>query len=151
MAIRIRTVNGVRVALCAVESDPMPGDLYLDDGDHYALAAKFALDWQGHPEIQYPEEWAIMATQKVRDAEEELNNWLAIVITCTTCQTEVLDYQYLHAFYLYLGNCPNCGVHSCAPTDPQELAEIKSKIELSIEKRKSRQLVVKQRLMDVQI
>lgn len=49
MSIRLRTVelNGekIRVALCAAETDPMPGDLYLDDGDHYALAAKFAQDW----------------------------------------------------------------------------------------------------------
>ena len=47
MAIRLRTVDGVRVALCAVETDPMPGDVYLDDADHYALAAKFAHDWVG--------------------------------------------------------------------------------------------------------
>lgn len=78
MGIRIRTVNGVRVALCAVESDPMSGDLYLDDGDHYALAAKFARDWQGRPvDWSYPVEWAAMDTQRVRDAEAELNRWLA--------------------------------------------------------------------------
>lgn len=78
MSIRIRTVDGIRVALCAVESDPMPGDLYLDDGDHYALAAKFSRDWAG--EIvgwAYPEEWAAMDTQKRRDAREELEKWLA--------------------------------------------------------------------------
>lgn len=80
MAIRIRTVDdGTRVALCAVESDPLPGDVYLDDADHYALAAKFRLDWKdeqttGWPE--YPREWAAMATQKVRDAKEELVRWL---------------------------------------------------------------------------
>ncbi len=47
MAIRLRTVGNVRVALCAVETDKMPGDIYLDDGDHYALAAKFRRDWAG--------------------------------------------------------------------------------------------------------
>ena len=31
MAIRIRQINGLTVALCAVETDPMPGDVYLDD------------------------------------------------------------------------------------------------------------------------
>ena len=78
VSIRIRTVNGLRVALCAVEADPMPGDLYLDDGDHYALAAKFCLDWQGRAvDWSYPEEWAAMATQKLRDAREELLKWLA--------------------------------------------------------------------------
>jgi len=86
MAIRLRTVNGTRIALCAVESDPLPDDLYLDDGDHYALAAKFSLDWKGHPDIEYPHEWSVMATQKVRDAEQELNKWLASleVQTCLT-------------------------------------------------------------------
>lgn len=76
MAIRLRTVNGLRVALCAVESDPLEGDVYLDDGDHYALAAKFCLDWQGQTvNWEYPEEWEVMATQKLRDAEEEHKKW----------------------------------------------------------------------------
>lgn len=80
MAIRIRIVDGTTVALCAVESDPLPGDVYLDDTAHYALAAKFAQDWSGSlgavlPE--YPDEWAVMATQKVRDAREDLDKWLA--------------------------------------------------------------------------
>jgi hypothetical protein len=77
MAIRIRVVNGVTVALCAVEADPMPGDVYLDDAQHYALAAKFSRDWRGHPEVEYPIEWATMDTQKVRDAEEEAAKWQA--------------------------------------------------------------------------
>ena len=74
MAIRIRTVDGVRVALCAVEADPQEGDTYLDDSDHYALAAKFAQDWDTG--VRYPEMWAIMETQKLRDAKEELLKWL---------------------------------------------------------------------------
>ncbi|CAH2399174.1 hypothetical protein [Mesorhizobium ventifaucium] len=78
MAIRIRTVDGTRVALCAVETDPLPGDVYLDDTDHYALAAKFRHDWKARPDVwpEYPVEWAAMATQKLRDAEEELTRWL---------------------------------------------------------------------------
>lgn len=78
MSIRLRTVNGVRVALCAVETDDKLGDVYLDDADHYALAAKFQLDWRGEVnDIEYPIEWAAMATQKKRDAKEELEKWLA--------------------------------------------------------------------------
>lgn len=79
MAIRIRTIAGIRVALCAAETDPVPGDVYLDDADHYALAAKFRLDWQDQPTIwpQYTEEWAAMATQKRRDAREEVEKWIA--------------------------------------------------------------------------
>lgn len=54
VSIRIRTVDGV---------------IYLDDGDHYALAAKFAQDWQWQTvDWGYPTEWAAMQTQKVRDA-----------------------------------------------------------------------------------
>lgn len=76
MSIRIRTVNGVRVALCAAETDPEPGDLYLDDADHQALAAKFRQDWRGEVnDVEYPEEWAAMETQKKRDAVEEITRW----------------------------------------------------------------------------
>ena len=75
MAIRLRTVGNVRVALCAAETDPMPGDVKLNDDDHLALAAKFSRDWQGHPDVSYPEEWAAMDTQKLRDGKEEHEKW----------------------------------------------------------------------------
>jgi hypothetical protein len=78
MAIRIRTVDGVTVALCAVEADAEEGDVYLDDNEHYALAAKFAYDWYGQPNVtEYPEHWAVMESQKVRDAKEEMERWQA--------------------------------------------------------------------------
>ena len=78
MSIRLRTVDGLRVALCAVESDAMLGDLYLDDADHYALAAKFRRDWHGQTnDFAYPEQWAAMDTQKVRDAVETAARWQA--------------------------------------------------------------------------
>ena len=67
MAIRLRTVDGVRVALCAVETDAESADLYLTDADHYALAAKFAQDWD--TDVTYDEEWRAMESQKLRDAE----------------------------------------------------------------------------------
>ena len=76
MAIRLREVGGVMVALCAVESDPEPGDIYLDDGHHYALAAKFCRDWQGQlVDWSYPTEWGAMDSQKKRDAFEEHEKW----------------------------------------------------------------------------
>jgi hypothetical protein len=78
VAIRIRQVNGYTVALCAVETDAMEGDIYLDDNIQYALAAKFCLDWQGQTvDWQYPEWWEAMASQKLRDAQEELDKWLS--------------------------------------------------------------------------
>jgi hypothetical protein len=82
MAIRIRCVDGVVVALCAAESDPMLGDHYIDDASHYALGAKFAQDWRGSLGLdlpEYPEEWAVMASQKKRDARKELDRWLESV------------------------------------------------------------------------
>lgn len=80
MAIRLRRVDGLLVALCAAETDPRPGDVYLDDAQHYALAAKFSRDFRatlGFEGPTYPEEWAAMDSQKVRDAEAVLLEWLA--------------------------------------------------------------------------
>ena len=76
MAIRLRTVQGIRIATCAVETDPLPGDVYLDDGEHYALAAKFSRDWAGRQAgWEYPEEWAAMDSQKLRDAADVAIKW----------------------------------------------------------------------------
>lgn len=69
MAIRLREVHGVLVALCAYETDEEPGDIYLHDNWHYALAAKFRKDWHEQVnDFEYPEEWAAMDSQKIRDA-----------------------------------------------------------------------------------
>ena len=69
MAIRLRDVNGKLIALCAYETDAAEGDIYIDDNGHYALAAKFRKDWEGQKnDVEYPEEWALMETQKLRDA-----------------------------------------------------------------------------------
>ena len=76
MAIRIRRIDNITIALCAAETDPKDGDLYLDDAVHYALAAKFCKDWQGRTiNWEYPTEWKLMDTQKLRDAEEEMEKW----------------------------------------------------------------------------
>lgn len=48
MAIRLRKVDGEWVALCAAETNPCKGDIYLDDSIHYALACKFARDHLKH-------------------------------------------------------------------------------------------------------
>ena len=42
MSIRIRVVDGETVALCAAATEPVEGDVYLDDAAHYALMLKFA-------------------------------------------------------------------------------------------------------------
>jgi len=80
MAIRVRTVNTILVALCAVETDPLPGDLYLDDAVDHALRVKFVRDYKSEGielnSISYPEEDAVAESQKLRDAKEELDKWL---------------------------------------------------------------------------
>ncbi len=45
MAIRIRTIKGLTIALCAACTKPKDGDIYLDDSVHHALSTKFSLDW----------------------------------------------------------------------------------------------------------
>ena len=45
MAIRLRKVNGIWIALCAAESSPQKDDLYLDDRQHHALTEKFSRDF----------------------------------------------------------------------------------------------------------
>jgi hypothetical protein len=80
MAIRIRNVDGLVVALCAVETDAKDGDIYLDDNMHHALSTKFALDWESEGLLVNPpvdkDLQLIMEDQQVRCAEDELWNWL---------------------------------------------------------------------------
>lgn len=81
MAIRIRAINGITVALCAAETDALPGDVYLDDAAHHALSTKMGLDWQSMGFIADPpidkEVAAVMVTQKIRNAEDNLREWMA--------------------------------------------------------------------------
>ncbi len=45
MAIRIREINGITVALCAAKTTAEDDDIYLDDSVHHALCTKFGVDW----------------------------------------------------------------------------------------------------------
>lgn len=54
MSIRIRRIGGVTVALCAARSIEKPGDVYLDDAQHHALAEKFSADFQSEGFNTYP-------------------------------------------------------------------------------------------------
>ena len=70
MAIRLRRVDGILVALCAARSVEHAGDVYIDDNQHHALIEKFAADFQRegfntHP--FYPNETAM------REREESNN------------------------------------------------------------------------------
>jgi len=79
MSIRIRTVNGVRIAICAAETAPVVGDIYLDDADHYALAAKFVRDWQEsglmERSVEGWQEWPVMDSQRIRNASDVAEEW----------------------------------------------------------------------------
>lgn len=70
MAIRLRVIDGTLIAICAARSVAKPGDVYLDDGAHHALADKFAEDFASegyNTKSLYPE-----AARK--RAQEESNN-----------------------------------------------------------------------------
>lgn len=74
MAIRIRQVDGTLIALCAAETDHKEGDLYLDDGIHFALVTKFSEDYKlGISESRLVE---LMQQEKMRDAKEEIEKWI---------------------------------------------------------------------------
>jgi len=45
MSIRLRVIDGKMGALCAAESSPEEGDIYLDDNAHHALTEKFESDF----------------------------------------------------------------------------------------------------------
>lgn len=67
------TEEGEWVVLCAAETNPMDGDVYLHDGLTYALMLKMCRDYQGE-HITWRDEHndRLAATQKLRDTEEEL-------------------------------------------------------------------------------
>jgi hypothetical protein len=70
MAIRLRRVNGILVALCAAKSVAKEGDIYLDDEQHMAIAEKF---WEDYGEdFMVPIETHI-ASDLIRLFEESNN------------------------------------------------------------------------------
>lgn len=73
MSIRIRIVDGVMVALCAARSVPKPGDVYLDDAAHHALASKFTEDFtsEGGLIAVNLEESALRACEESNNANRE--------------------------------------------------------------------------------
>lgn len=70
MAIRIRWIDGVTVALCAAKTSPVVGDIYLDDNAHYALSTKFHVDWVEEGVITIEEDLADEKIKKLMLAEE---------------------------------------------------------------------------------
>ena len=64
MAIRLRIVQGEWAALCAAKTVEVMGDVYLDDGMHYALACKFARE--------HDVNWEDERVNKLMDSQEKL-------------------------------------------------------------------------------
>jgi hypothetical protein len=73
MAIRIRTVNNVTVALCAAHSEEKEGDIYLDDDVHHALTTKFGLDFwsEGLMQNHHADPDLIIASFKELDGKDQ--------------------------------------------------------------------------------
>jgi len=68
MAIRLRIIDGHRVALCAAKTKPELEDLYLDDSMHHALSTKFAMDMDS--EGLKTADWADPIIAKLMKEEE---------------------------------------------------------------------------------
>jgi hypothetical protein len=74
MSIRIRSIEGATVALCAARSVEKPGDIYLDDAAHQALSEKFAEDFQGmgfNTSALYDKETAIRQREESNNANRD--------------------------------------------------------------------------------
>ena len=54
MAIRIRKINNITIAVCAAKTEAKEGDLYLDDSAHHALSTKFGVDWYSEGLVDDP-------------------------------------------------------------------------------------------------
>ena len=54
MAMRLRQVNGVWIALCAAKYGKRSNDVYLDDGQHQAITEKYLRDWKKNGLISLP-------------------------------------------------------------------------------------------------
>lgn len=67
MSIRLRRTPIGLVALCAARSIEKPGDIYLDDEVHMALARKF---WMDYPAVDIEPE----ADIRTMTEQEESNN-----------------------------------------------------------------------------
>ena len=83
MSIRIRSINGIFVALCAAEVDEAPFDNYLGESEHHALFQKFLRDFKAEGLLNQAGEERIERaqlelneSQKKRDAEETISSSL---------------------------------------------------------------------------
>lgn len=74
MAIRLRTIDGIKIAICAARSVPHTGDVYLDDADHHALAQKFIEDFMSEGLITETETGLIDPVAAALREQEETNN-----------------------------------------------------------------------------
>lgn len=75
MAMRIRRVDGVVIAVCAALTEPKVGDLYIDDEAHSALSLKVMWE-RGEISDAHPAAVLMDREQGHRNAEEELLAWL---------------------------------------------------------------------------
>lgn len=75
MAIRLRTVNGILVAICAARSVEKPGDVYLDDAQHHALAEKFMEDFQSEGYNTKPYDGTAAQLRALEEGHNPARQW----------------------------------------------------------------------------
>lgn len=71
MAIRLREIDGVWIAICAARSMPKQGDVYLHDGMHHALSVKFDQDFGNEYRIT---PWSDAEKDRLALMEQEESN-----------------------------------------------------------------------------
>lgn len=72
MAIRLRQRDGILVALCAARSEEKPGDQYLDDSAHMALARKF---WSDYPQLGIAVDPDVAAVTEREESNNPAREW----------------------------------------------------------------------------
>lgn len=75
MAIRLRQVNGIWIALCAARSMPDEGDVYLDDNQHAALVDKFGREYGQTFECDLPHDASVIPLVDQEESNNPNRTW----------------------------------------------------------------------------
>lgn len=75
MAIRLRCIDGQLIAICAARSIEKSGDVYLNDGQHYALADKFMEDFESEGYNTRPLDPNAAALRAKEESDNPARQW----------------------------------------------------------------------------
>jgi hypothetical protein len=75
MSIRIRRVGPTLIACCAACTVEKPGDRYLDDEEHHALAAKFSQDFNSEGRGPSPQDPVHDQLRAIEESNNPAREW----------------------------------------------------------------------------